>query len=331
MIGEHSNADLALAAASAVLVLAGSAAVLRAAAPGERRSGNDLAGRVPVQVILDEGPLLRLGGGTPGDPPGAGRAALSGSGARDPAAAGAATARRDALSPEEAGPYGEAAPGRPARPSRARRRQAASTTAETASPPVESPGGEEAPTATPPAGPPATDAAETDPPAARDAGEEALPGSGEDLNTEEAPPPDPGEPPSGSAPGSDAAIGPGGPGHPAGAPGGTETDPLRARAADVYRSRLVAWFSVRFRVTGSGLPQAALTKLRAHATVSLSPDRRVAGYTLSTSGNATFDAAARAAIEAAKGQALPPPPERYPDLLRTTITVTFVCKEGRCD
>lgn len=131
--------------------------------------------------------------------------------------------------------------------------------------------------------------------------------------------------------GAGAEPGPGGPGHPLGAPEGTETDPLKARAGDVYRSRLVAWFSSRFRVSGSGLPQSTLTKLRVQATVQISPDRRVAGYTMTSSGNGVFDAAARAALESAKGQELPPPPESYPDLFQTTISLTFVCKEGRCD
>lgn len=139
----------------------------------------------------------------------------------------------------------------------------------------------------------------------------------------------PGE--TGADTGAGAEPGPGGPGHPLGAPEGTETDPLKARAGDVYRSRLVAWFSSRFRVSGSGLPQSTLTKLRVQATVQLSPDRRVAGYTMTSSGNAVFDAAARAALESAKGQELPPPPESYPDLVQTTISLTFVCKEGRCD
>lgn len=152
-----------------------------------------------------------------------------------------------------------------------------------------------------------------------DAGAPADTGAGAPADT-------PGEPGDGGVSGA-----PPGPGHPLGDPEGTETDPLKARAADVYRSRLVAWFSSRFRVSGSGLPQSTLTKLRAQATVQLGPDRRVLGYTLRSSGNAVFDAAARAALESAKGQLLPPPPQNYPDLAQTTISITFVCKEGRCD
>lgn len=133
----------------------------------------------------------------------------------------------------------------------------------------------------------------------------------------------------------DGGVGPvssvAGPGHPDGTPDGTETDPLKARAADIYRSRLIAWFASRFRVSGSGIPQSTLTKLRVGATVQISGGRRVAGYTMTSSGNATFDAAARAALEGAKGQELPPPPENYPDLAQAQISLTFVCKEGRCD
>ena len=38
-----------------------------------------------------------------------------------------------------------------------------------------------------------------------------------------------------------------------------------------------------------------------------------------------------AALEGARGQAIPPPPENYPDVSRSQINVTFVCRENRCD
>jgi hypothetical protein len=41
--------------------------------------------------------------------------------------------------------------------------------------------------------------------------------------------------------------------------------------------------------------------------------------------------AARAALEGAKGESLPQPPENYPDVVQRTINLTFVCKENRCD
>jgi hypothetical protein len=120
-------------------------------------------------------------------------------------------------------------------------------------------------------------------------------------------------------------------GHQDGSAEGTETDPLKARAVDLYRARIVAWFSGRFRVTGSGLPAEELLKYRVGATVEISADRTVAGYTLTPSGNATFDAAARAALDGARGQSLPPPPDNYPDIVQSRIHLTFVCKEHRCD
>lgn len=112
---------------------------------------------------------------------------------------------------------------------------------------------------------------------------------------------------------------------------GTETDPLKARAVDLYRIRIAAWFSRRFRVTGSGLAQDELTKFRVTASVQLSGDRLVTGYSLSSSGNAAFDAAARSALESARGEPIPPPPENYPDTVQSQISLTFVCKENRCD
>jgi hypothetical protein len=120
-------------------------------------------------------------------------------------------------------------------------------------------------------------------------------------------------------------------GHADGVKEGTEIDPLKARAVDLYRARIIAWFSGRFRVTGSGLPPEELTRYRVSASVQLSPDRRVMGYSITPSGNPAFDAAARATLEAARGDRIPPPPESYPDVAQGQINLTFVCREKRCD
>jgi hypothetical protein len=120
-------------------------------------------------------------------------------------------------------------------------------------------------------------------------------------------------------------------GHADGVKEGTETDPLKARAVDLYRSKIAAWFSSRFRVSGSGLAKEELLKYRVGASVQLGADHTVSGYSLVPSGNAAFDAAARAALEGAKGQAIPPPPENYPDVAQSQINVTFVCRANRCD
>jgi hypothetical protein len=120
-------------------------------------------------------------------------------------------------------------------------------------------------------------------------------------------------------------------GHADGVKEGTETDPLKARAVDLYRAKIAAWFSGRFAVHGSGLPKEELLKYKVSAAVQIGADRSVTGYTLNPSGNATFDAAARAALEGSKGQSIPPPPENYPDVVQTQINVTFVCRENRCD
>jgi hypothetical protein len=120
-------------------------------------------------------------------------------------------------------------------------------------------------------------------------------------------------------------------GHADGVKEGTETDPLKARAVDIYRAKIAAWFSSRFRVSGSGLGKDELLKYRVRATISIGPDRTVSGYTIVPSGSAPFDQAARVTLEGAKGQSLPPPPENYPDVAQSQINVTFVCREGRCD
>ena len=120
-------------------------------------------------------------------------------------------------------------------------------------------------------------------------------------------------------------------GSPDGVKEGTETDPLKGRAVDLYRQRIIGWFASRFRVSGSGLSAADLARFKVGATVELSADRHVSGYSLVPSGNAAFDAAAHAALESAKGNQIPPPPENYPDVVQSSIHLTFVCREKRCD
>jgi hypothetical protein len=120
-------------------------------------------------------------------------------------------------------------------------------------------------------------------------------------------------------------------GHADGVKEGTEVDPLKARAVDLYRAKIAAWFSSRFRVSGSGLAKEDLLRYRVSASVSVGSDRTVSGFSVVASGNAAFDAAARTALESARGQALPPPPENYPDVAQNRISVTFVCRENRCD
>ena len=120
-------------------------------------------------------------------------------------------------------------------------------------------------------------------------------------------------------------------GHEDGAKDGKETDPLKARAVDLYRDKIRGWFSRRFRVSGSGLSPEEIVKVRVSATVILSNGRSVADYSIVPSGQAAFDRAARTALDGAKGEELPPPPENYPDILQSQISLTFTCTPERCD
>lgn len=298
---ESTALDIFLAATTATAVMAASAAVLRAASLGDlaRAPEIDIGLATPVRVVpvLDlDAPALKLGGRRA-------EARLPDTWVRKPPRA----------------PEPEPAPEtkREARPS---------------------PRADASESDIPPPDMPVADAGTTPPDAAPEPGSDAAPEAESDAGPADAPgvAAASGEPLVGAAPGEGAGgSGPAssvaGPGHPDGVAGGTETDPLKARAADVYRSRLIAWFSGRFRVSGSGLAQATLTKLRAGATVQIGAGRRVAGYTMSSSGNAVFDQATKAALESTRGQELPPPPENYPDLVQAQISLTFVCKEGRCD
>ncbi len=53
-------------------------------------------------------------------------------------------------------------------------------------------------------------------------------------------------------------------------------------------------------------------------------------FSLIGSGNATFDAAVRAALESKVGSSVPPPPEHYPGLLPPSLSFRMTCS-GACD
>lgn len=111
---------------------------------------------------------------------------------------------------------------------------------------------------------------------------------------------------------------------------GTEIDPLKGRAVDQYRQRLSSFLSAGFIVTGSGLPDEELTKIRVNGSVQLS-GLTVTGFTLSPSGNATFDARATQTLQSKVGQQVPPPPENYPDILQGSVSVSFGCPPNKCN
>jgi hypothetical protein len=112
-----------------------------------------------------------------------------------------------------------------------------------------------------------------------------------------------------------------------GAENGTETDPLKARAADMYRAQLAAWFANQFHIRGK-IPFDKLKTLRAAAVVNITPDRSVGGFSVThPSGDPTFDAEVQATLARIQGSgaALPAPPPMYPDMLRQSLPVGFSC------
>jgi hypothetical protein len=112
-----------------------------------------------------------------------------------------------------------------------------------------------------------------------------------------------------------------------GAANGTETDPLKARAADMYRGQLASWFASRFAIRGK-LPFDQLKKLHASAVVTVTGDRKVGSFTVvRPSGDPTFDAEVHATLSRIQsgGAELPAPPPMYPDMLGQSLPVGFQC------
>ena len=102
---------------------------------------------------------------------------------------------------------------------------------------------------------------------------------------------------------------------------GTETDPLKARQIDLYRTKIASWFNARFTQPTDQIPCNELKKLAASVAVSVGGNRAITGFTLtSPSGNSTFDQRVKSTMSALVGEQLPPPPPLYPDILGTTLS-----------
>lgn len=111
---------------------------------------------------------------------------------------------------------------------------------------------------------------------------------------------------------------------------GKQTDPLKVNAVAMYTARLSAWFKRGFNIPSGEIPCEELKNLRATAEATLAADLFVTSVRLiSPSGNAAFDARVTAAINSKVGQAVPPPPPLYPDILQTVIRTEY--RSSQCD
>ena len=112
---------------------------------------------------------------------------------------------------------------------------------------------------------------------------------------------------------------------------GTETDPLKARSLDLYRSKIAGWFNARFRPPVGEIPCEVLGGLSAGVSVQVGGDRSIVGFTVtSPSGDPVFDAKVQATLQGLVGQVLPPPPPLYPDLLGQTVFPRLSGAAGKC-
>lgn len=123
-----------------------------------------------------------------------------------------------------------------------------------------------------------------------------------------------------------------GEGSPDGVKEGTTTDPLQANWQKTYQIKIASWFNARFRPPVGEVPCEELKNLTARVQANVSPDRTVTGYTLSRpSGNATFDARARAAMDGMVGQQLPPPPPLCTNCnVPSSVGVNFSGRNPQC-
>lgn len=123
-----------------------------------------------------------------------------------------------------------------------------------------------------------------------------------------------------------------GEGSPDGVEEGTETDPLKARAVNLYIRKITSWFNVRFRPPTGEIACEELKTLSAGVTAHVGSDRTVTGFSItSPSGNPIFDAKVNATMQGTIGQQLPPPPPLYPDILQSSVFPRLSGAKAKCD
>jgi hypothetical protein len=111
---------------------------------------------------------------------------------------------------------------------------------------------------------------------------------------------------------------------------GKEKDPLKARAVDTYRAKLISWFTRGFALSLAELDCATLAGLSSDVEVRVGQDRAVIRYKAASSGNASFDEHVRRALDAHIGELVPPPPQNYADLLGPTVLLKFSGEIEKC-
>jgi outer membrane biosynthesis protein TonB len=111
---------------------------------------------------------------------------------------------------------------------------------------------------------------------------------------------------------------------------GTEKDPLKARAVDLYRLRLINWFKQGFSPPLDQIDCAVLKDLKVSVHAQVARDGTVQSYELTSSGNPVFDGRVRQVMDARIGQQVPPPPPNYPDILDAVVHPTFQGKNEQC-
>ncbi|HTM44909.1 MAG TPA: TonB C-terminal domain-containing protein [Polyangiaceae bacterium] len=111
---------------------------------------------------------------------------------------------------------------------------------------------------------------------------------------------------------------------------GKQTDPLKVNALAMYTAKLSAWFKRGFEIPPGQIPCDELKKLHATAEAVLGSDLFVTAVRITQpSGNALFDAQVTAAIQSKVGQAVPPPPPLYPDILQQVIHTDY--RSSQCE
>jgi hypothetical protein len=111
---------------------------------------------------------------------------------------------------------------------------------------------------------------------------------------------------------------------------GKEKDPLKARAVDTYRAKLISWFTRGFALSLAELDCATLAGLSSDVEVRVGQDRAVIRYKAASSGNPSFDERVRRALDAHVGELVPPPPPNYADLLGPTVLLKFSGEIEKC-
>jgi len=113
---------------------------------------------------------------------------------------------------------------------------------------------------------------------------------------------------------------------PEGDPRGVSGGKGKAKLGAAYSAVLGGWFASRLHCQGLNLPWEEMKSLNARASISITPDRKISNFSVSGSGNATYDSCVQGMLQSLVSQGITLPESPEGDDPPPSMTLNFHCR-----